>query len=51
MLEVSADDVCMYVTASEVSNPHGITGSHQFIIGLYGSVEVITVPNHFYSKQ
>ncbi|TAL63974.1 MAG: T9SS type B sorting domain-containing protein, partial [Bacteroidetes bacterium] len=47
MYEVSGNEVCFYISASETSNPHGITGqSHSSGICTVPA-EVITVPNIF----
>jgi gliding motility-associated-like protein len=47
MYEVSGNRICMYITASEVSNPHGITGQSNSSEVCTEPVEVITVPNLF----
>jgi gliding motility-associated-like protein len=47
MYEVSGGEICMYLTASEISNPHGITGYSNSSVVCQDPVEVITVPNLF----
>ena len=47
MLEVSSGDLCMYVTASEASNPHGVSGHSNSSLVCMEPIEVITVPNLF----
>ena len=47
MYEVSGNEICMYIIASEVSNPHGITGQSNSSGVCTKPVEVITVPNIF----
>jgi len=47
MYEVSAEDVCFYIKASEISNPHGITGESRSAQICTLPSEVITVPNVF----
>jgi gliding motility-associated-like protein len=47
MYEVSISDICMYVTASEVSNPHGISGQSNSSLVCMAPIENITVPNIF----
>lgn len=47
MYQVSSDKVCFYVTASENSNPYGITGSSISSEICTTPTEVITVPNVF----
>jgi gliding motility-associated-like protein len=47
MYEVTSNEVCFYVRASETSNPYGITGqSHSSVICTVPT-EIITVPNVF----
>ena len=47
MYEVSAKEICMYISAYESSNPHGITGRSNSSVVCMEPVEVITVPNLF----
>jgi gliding motility-associated-like protein len=47
MYEVSAGEICMYISASEISNPHGITGLSNSSRICTEPVETITVPNIF----
>jgi gliding motility-associated-like protein len=47
MLEISSGALCMYVTAAEGSNPHGITGHSNSSLVCMDPLEVITVPNIF----
>jgi len=47
MYDVSGSDICMYVTASENSNPHAITGHSRSSAVCLNPIEVITVPNIF----
>jgi gliding motility-associated-like protein len=47
MYEVSAGKICMYVSAYETSNPHGITGQSNSSVVCIEPVEAITVPNLF----
>jgi gliding motility-associated-like protein len=47
MYEVSVTDICMYISASEISNPHGITGLSYSSRVCMEPIEVITVPNLF----
>lgn len=47
MYEVAGSEICMHVTASESSNPHGITGLSISSGVCMKPVEVITVPNIF----
>jgi gliding motility-associated-like protein len=47
MYEVTVSEICMYVTASEKSNPYGITGLSNSSRVCTEPVEVITVPNIF----
>ena len=47
MYEVSDGEICMYVSASEVSNPYGITGISNSSPVCTEPVELITVPNIF----
>jgi gliding motility-associated-like protein len=47
MYDVSSADICMYISASEVSNPYGITGMSNSSTVCTAPIEVITVPNIF----
>ena len=47
MLDVSGGELCIYVTASEISNPHGIEGHSNSSFVCMDPIEVITVPNLF----
>ena len=47
MYEVSGKDICLYVSASESSNPHGIDSQSNSSLACIETVEVITVPNLF----
>jgi gliding motility-associated-like protein len=47
MYEVSSGEICMYISASEISNPHGITGQSNSSVICTEPIEVITVPNLF----
>jgi gliding motility-associated-like protein len=47
MYEVTGNNVCFYLTATETSNPYGITGESKSSIVCTSPVEVITVPNVF----
>lgn len=47
MYEVSGNQVCFYVDASEISNPFGITGQSQSSSVCSVALEIITVPNLF----
>lgn len=47
MYEVSSGEICIYLSASEVSNPYGITGISKSSTVCTSPVEVITVPNIF----
>ncbi len=47
MYDVSGNEVCFYTIASEVSNPHGITGESKSSATCLTPVENITVPNVF----
>jgi gliding motility-associated-like protein len=47
MYEVSEDEVCFYIMASETSNPHGITGHSSSTSVCTEPTEIITVPNVF----
>ena len=48
MYEISGDKVCFYISASEVSNPHGIISGHSVSSAICTEpTERITVPNVF----
>jgi gliding motility-associated-like protein len=47
MYEISGDEVCFYVSATEDSNPHGISGLSKSSEVCLTPVENITVPNVF----
>jgi gliding motility-associated-like protein len=47
MNEVTGNEVCFYVSASESSNPNGINGQSSSIRSCSESTEIITVPNVF----
>jgi gliding motility-associated-like protein len=47
MYDVSSGDICMYLSASEVSNPYGINGMSNSPVVCTTPLEVITVPNIF----
>ena len=47
MYEVSGKEVCFYVSATEKSNPHGITGESISSQSCISPTEIITVPNVF----
>jgi gliding motility-associated-like protein len=47
MYEVSGNKVCIYISASESSNPHGIEGQTRSQILCTEPTEIITVPNLF----
>jgi gliding motility-associated-like protein len=47
MYDITGDEICMYVTASEISNPHGISGHSMSSTVCSKPIEVITVPNIF----
>jgi gliding motility-associated-like protein len=47
MYEVTGDEVCFYISASEKSNPHGIQGQSHSSGTCIAPVEIITVPNVF----
>jgi gliding motility-associated-like protein len=47
MYEVSAKNICIYVSAFETSNPYGINGRSNSSVVCIEPVEVITVPNIF----
>jgi gliding motility-associated-like protein len=47
MYQVSGNEVCFYISASEKSNPHGITGVSISSKTCILPIEIITVPNVF----
>jgi gliding motility-associated-like protein len=47
MYEVSGNEVCYYINASESSNPHGISGESISSKICTSPTEIITVPNVF----
>jgi gliding motility-associated-like protein len=47
MYEVSRNEVCFYIDASETSNPHGISGESISSKTCSAPTEIITVPNVF----
>jgi gliding motility-associated-like protein len=47
MYEVAASDICMYISASEISNPYGIAGQSFSSKVCMEPIEVVTVPNIF----
>jgi gliding motility-associated-like protein len=47
MYEVSGNEVCFYINASETSNPHGISGESISSKTCTAPTEIITVPNVF----
>jgi gliding motility-associated-like protein len=47
MYNVSGGEICMYVSSSETSNPHGITGHSNSSAVCTKPIEIITVPNIF----
>jgi gliding motility-associated-like protein len=47
MYDVSGSEVCFYISASETSNPYGITGQSLSSKTCMEPTEVITVPNVF----
>jgi hypothetical protein len=47
MNEVAENQVCFYIYASEISNPHGIRGESKSSLACIAPDEVITVPNIF----
>ncbi len=47
MYNVSGDQVCFYIAASETGNPHGIPGQSSSSVKCTAPVELITVPNLF----
>jgi gliding motility-associated-like protein len=47
MYEVTGNDICFYVSATESSNPHGVTGQSNSSTVCMVPIETITVPNVF----
>jgi gliding motility-associated-like protein len=47
MYEVTGSEVCFYITASEASNPYGISGESISSETCISPTEIITVPNVF----
>ena len=47
MYEVSGSEVCFYISASETSNPYGVTGQSLSCRVCTSPTEIITVPNVF----
>jgi len=47
MYEVTGNEVCFYISASETSNPYGVTGQSLSSGICIGPTEIITVPNVF----
>jgi gliding motility-associated-like protein len=47
MYEVTGTSVCIYISASEVSNPYGIYGETNSSVACTDPIEVISVPNIF----
>jgi gliding motility-associated-like protein len=47
MYEVSGNEICMYITASETSNPFGVVGQSNSSVVCTDPIEIITVPNIF----
>jgi gliding motility-associated-like protein len=47
MYEVTGNDICIYISASEVSNPHGLEGQSNSSTICTEPLELITVPNIF----
>ncbi len=47
MYEVSGNKICMYIEASEISNPYGISGQSNSSVVCTDPIELITVPNLF----
>jgi gliding motility-associated-like protein len=47
MNQVSSKEVCFYINASEISNPHGITGESRSSEACTSPTEIVTVPNVF----
>jgi gliding motility-associated-like protein len=47
MYEVTGNEVCFYISASETSNPYNITGQSQSSMVCSVPTEIITVPNTF----
>lgn len=47
MYEVSGKDICMYIAASEISNPYAVSGRSNSSVACTEPVEIISVPNIF----
>jgi gliding motility-associated-like protein len=47
MYEVTGSEVCFYISASETSNPNGVTGQSLSSLVCTVPTEIITVPNVF----
>jgi gliding motility-associated-like protein len=47
MYQVSGSEACFYISASEISNPNGITGLSLSSVSCTTPTEIITVPNVF----
>jgi gliding motility-associated-like protein len=47
MYDVSGKEICIYLTASEASNPHGIEGKSSSSQVCLKPLEIVTVPNIF----
>jgi gliding motility-associated-like protein len=47
MYQVTGNEVCFYISASETSNPYGVTGQSNSSIVCTIPTEIITVPNVF----
>lgn len=47
MYEITGDEVCFYVSATENSNPYGISGQSVSSVVCMAPIEKITVPNVF----
>jgi gliding motility-associated-like protein len=47
MFEVIGKEICFYISASETSNPHGVTGQSLSSVVCIVPTETITVPNVF----
>jgi gliding motility-associated-like protein len=47
MYEVSGNEICFYISASETSNPHGANGQSLSSVVCTNPTETVTVPNVF----
>jgi gliding motility-associated-like protein len=47
MYDISVDEVCFYIKATEAVNPHGISGESKSVSVCTENMEKITVPNAF----